>query len=157
MENILANFYTKFHRPKFLRGAKQSGMTLIEIIIVVALLGTLITYLVSSLTTASDGAKVDQAKIGMGGVGQALQLYRIHHGRYPTSEEGLGALLSNPGSSSSWRGPYTEKNKLKDPWQRPFEYKSLNNGRAYEISSEGLDSPIYYPERDEESGDGGSE
>ena len=157
MERTLSYLNSKLYRPKFLRASKQSGMTLIEIIIVVALLGTLITYLVSSLTTASDSAKVDQAKIGMGGIGQALQLYRIHHGRYPNSEEGLDALLRNPGSSSSWRGPYIEKNKLKDPWQRPFDYKSLNNGRAYEISSEGLDSPVYYPERDEESGEGGGE
>ncbi len=119
-----------------------------------ALLGTIITYLVSNLTSVSEGAKVDQAKIGMGGIGQALQIYRVHHGRYPTSEEGLDALLKNPGNSNSWRGPYIEKNKLKDPWQRPFEYKSINNGRNYELSSEGIGTTIYYPERDEDSAGG---
>lgn len=126
------------------------GLTLIEIIIVIALLGTLMTYLVSKLTSVADSAKVDQAKIGMGQIGQALQYYRVHNSKYPTTDQGLKALLSDPGSDKKWRGPYTEEEKLKDPWNNEFGYSS--DGRDYKITSagpdntEGNEDDISYPE-----------
>jgi general secretion pathway protein G len=126
------------------------GLTLIEIIIVIALLGTLMTYLVSKLTSVADSAKVDQAKIGMGQIGQALQYYRVHNSKYPTTDQGLKALLSDPGSDKKWRGPYTEEEKLKDPWNNEFGYTS--DGRDYKITSpgpdntEGTEDDVSYPE-----------
>lgn len=128
----------------------NKGLTLIEIIIVIALLGTLMTYLVSKLTSVADSAKVDQAKIGMGQIGQALQYYRVHNSKYPTTDQGLKALLSDPGSDKKWRGPYTEEEKLKDPWNNEFGYSS--DGRDYKITSagpdntEGNEDDISYPE-----------
>jgi general secretion pathway protein G len=130
--------------------SKRSGLTLIEIIIVIALLGTLMTYLVSQLTNVADSAKVDQAKIGMGGVGSALQIYRVHNSRYPTTEQGLDALLKDPGGDKKWRGPYIEEEKLRDPWGADFGYSS--DGRDYKITSVGPDNAegtaddITYPE-----------
>lgn len=130
--------------------SKRSGLTLIEIIIVIALLGTLMTYLVSKLTSVADSAKVDQARIGMGGIGSALQIFRVHNSRYPTTEQGLDALLKDPGGDKKWRGPYIEPEKLKDPWQGDFGYSS--DGRDYKITSPGPDGAdgtaddITYPE-----------
>ncbi len=129
-----------------------SGMTLIEIIIVVALLGTLMTYLVTTLTTTADEAKRDQAKLAMGNISQALQLYRVHNSKYPPSDKGLDALVNNPGDVKSWRGPYIEKEKLLDPWQKDFRYES--DGRVYKMTSGGIDEEfdtpddVTYPETD---------
>lgn len=124
-----------------LAGGKERGMSLIEIIIVVALLGTLMAYMVSNLIGQSEEAKKDQTKLAMGVIQQSLQMYRIHNNRYPTTEQGLAALLTNPGGDAkSWRGPYIESNKLKDPWDGPFQYES--DGRNFKILSSGPDNSL---------------
>lgn len=115
---------------------REKGMTLIEIIIVIALIGTLMTYMVTNLIGTSEEAKVDQTKLAMGVIEQSLQMYRIHNQRYPTSDQGLQALVNDPGAES-WRGPYIEQNKLKDPWGKKFKYES--DGQKYKIVSGGPD------------------
>jgi general secretion pathway protein G len=119
----------------------ERGMSLIEIIIVVALLGTLMAYMVSNLIGQSEEAKKDQTKLAMGVISQSLQMYRIHNNRYPTTDQGLNSLLTNPGGDAKgWRGPYIESNKLKDPWDQSFNYES--DGRQYKIISGGPDAQI---------------
>ncbi len=133
----------------------ERGMSLIEIIIVVALLGTLMAYMVSNLIGQSEEAKKDQTKLAMGVIQQSLQMYRIHNNKYPGSDQGLKALLDNPGDSKSWRGPYIEPNKLKDPWGNDFGYES--DGRQFKIISGGPDAQvgsgddITYPETEAQS------
>ncbi len=134
------------------KNALQKGLTLIEIIIVVALLGTLMTIIVRNLTQQADTAKEGQAKIGMANIAQGLQLYKVQVNHYPTTEQGLAALVSNPGEKA-WRGPYMEEKQLKDPWTTPYDYTS--DGRTFEIicagkdQTIGTDDDIYYPERPE--------
>ena len=134
LSNIKKLFMTPFGAAK---SVAQRGMTLIEIIIVVALLGTLMTYLVSNLTDVSESAKEDQARLGMGVISQSLQMYRVHNNSYPTSSQGLQALVANPGSSRRWRGPYIEEEKLMDPWGLEFTYEA--EGRNFRIISAGAD------------------
>lgn len=130
---------------------REAGMSLIEIIIVVALLGTLMAYMVSNLIGQADQAKIDSSKLAMGGIDQKLQMYRIHNNKYPTSEQGLNALLTSPGDAKAWRGPYIEPNKLTDPWDQPFGYE-CSDGRNFKITSAGPDGQmgsaddIVYPE-----------
>lgn len=134
----------------------EQGMSLIEIIIVVALLGTLMAYMVSNLIGQSEEAKKDQTKLAMGVIQQSLQMFRIHNNKYPSSEQGLKALLENPGDLKSWRGPYIEPNKLKDPWSNDFTYDS--DGRNFKILSGGPngtlgdEDDIGYPDADKGSG-----
>jgi general secretion pathway protein G len=133
----------------------KKGMTLIEIIIVVALLATLMAILVTNITKQGDEARVDQARIGMGGIAQALQMYRVHNNSYPTTQQGLGALVTDPGNASRWRGPYIEKEKLLDPWSNEYGYES--DGRKFQIISGGLDGQIggaddiFYPPKEGEA------
>ena len=129
---------------------KEAGMTLLEIIIVVALLGTLGVYLITNLTQQADTAKIDQTKLAIGNIRQALQLYRVHMKKYPTTDAGLQVLLENPGDKR-WRGPYIDNaNKLLDPWDAEFEYES--DGRNVKIMSAGpdfemgTDDDIIWPE-----------
>ena len=143
--------------PRFLgtRADAERGMSLIEIIIVVALLGTLMAYMVSNLIGQSEEAKKDQTKLAMGVIQQSLQMFRIHNNKYPSTDQGLKAMLENPGDLKTWRGPYIEPNKLKDPWQHDFNYES--DGRNFKIMSSGPDEQfgtaddITYPD---ESGSG---
>ena len=85
----------------------ESGMSLIEIIIVVALIGTLMTYMIRNVLQKQQEAQVDQVKIAMQTLRQDLDYYRVHNNKYPTTEQGLQALLSDPGGAGNWRGPYT--------------------------------------------------
>lgn len=143
----------------FSTSGSQKGMTLLEIIIVVALLGALMAMLVKNLTTQSENAQIDITKSGMAGISQNLQMYKLHNNRYPTTEQGLDALVSAPGDAPRWRGPYIEKDKLKDPWGTPYDYKS--DGKTYEIISAGPDlefgtaKDIHYPPQENEGGGGG--
>ena len=149
------NARSKFLKPfKTENSVLNAGMTLIEIIIVVALLGTLMTYLVSNLVGVQDSAKEDQARLGMGVIAQSLQMYRVHNGSFPTTAQGLDALVTNPGSSRRWRGPYIESEKLMDPFGNDFGYEA--EGRNYKIISGGADAlvgsedDIFYPEEKSE-------
>ena len=130
----------------------ERGMTLIEIIIVIALLGSLMAILVTNLSNTADKAREDQTRVSMGNIAQALQIYRVHNNKYPTTAQGLDALVSDPGENKRWRGPYIEKEKLKDPWGNAYDYTS--DGRKYEIISAGsdgqfgTDKDLFYPERE---------
>ncbi len=146
---LLRRISLVLNRP--FKNAAKSGMTLIEIIIVVALMGTLMAYLVRNLVGQQEEAKKDQTRLGMGVLEQCLQLYRVHNNRYPSTEQGLDAMMVAPSDVKTWRGPYTEANKLNDPWGNKFQYES--DGRVFKIISGGPDGSlgnaddIVYPEQ----------
>lgn len=131
----------------------QRGMSLIEIVIVIALIGTIMSVIISQVTSTSDEAMRDTAYIAMQKIGQNLQIYRVHNHRYPNTEEGLDALVTQPSNAKKWRGPYEEAEKLNDPWGMPFRYES--DGRKFRIFSDGADQisgtddDVSYPEEDQ--------
>lgn len=137
------------------RKRSQLGMTIIEILIVIALMGTIMTLVVTQVLDVGEGAKVDASRIGMGRLESTLQMYKIHNYRYPTSEQGLQALVAKPSGAKRWRGPYTEKGKLEDPWGNEYSYES--DGKSFKIVSAGPDlelgtgDDISYPEEESES------
>ncbi|MCX6118990.1 MAG: type II secretion system major pseudopilin GspG [Proteobacteria bacterium] len=143
-------------RNSFLRNTTrgplaQAGMSMIEIMIVVSLIGMLMTYIVRNVMVSADSNKVSQTKILMNMLVQDLQRYRIDNNKYPTTDQGLNALLNNPGGDvKNWRGPYTEDNKLTDPWGEKIQYES--DGRTVKMMSSGSDQimgnedDIFYPE-----------
>ena len=109
-------------------------MTLIEVIIVITLLGTLMTIIMQSILPGQREAQVNQTKIMLGRVSQDLLRFRMHTHRYPTTNEGLDALINDPGIKR-WLGPYTSKERLEDVWGQKFIYKS--DGKTFEILSSG--------------------
>ncbi len=141
----------KFFGSFYNHPLRQAGMSMIEIMIVVSLIGILMAYIVRSVMGAADNAKKDQTKIVFNILIQDLQRYKLDNNRYPTSDQGLNALLTNPGGDAkNWRGPYTEDNKTQDPWGEKINYES--DGRTIKLSSSGPDQTfgneddIFYPE-----------
>ena len=106
---------------KFLRDNR--GMTLVEIMIVIAIIGSLMAILGNQVMGRLRSAKISQAKIQMGEMGKALDMYYTACNAYPTTEEGLQALVTKPASCSSW-GPDPYLKKLsKDPWNGDYIYE----------------------------------
>ncbi len=137
MKNLLNLFLKPFGKE----ARRQAGMTIIEILIVIALIGTIMTIVMTNVIKSSDEAKVDLAKIAASQLENALRLYKLNNNKYPTTDEGLGALLQAPAGAKNWRGPYTEADKLKDPWGNDFGYESTGN-KAFKIRSAGLDAEM---------------
>ncbi len=120
---------------------RARGMTLIEILVVLVLLAVITGIVAGNFIGKGEKAKADAAKIEIGQISQTLDLYKLELGHYPTTQEGLQALISAPAGVSNWNGPYWKKNSVpKDPWGNEYKYASpASNGTAYEIISYGAD------------------
>ena len=118
----------------------QRGMTLIEILVVLVLIGIVMGILGGNFIGRGEKAKADAAKIEIGQIGQALDLYKLETGRYPSSSEGLQALVTAPAGATNWNGPYWKKSSIpKDPWGNDYRYTSPGQKGAYDIVSLGAD------------------
>lgn len=113
---------------------RQRGFTLIEIMVVVVILGILAALIVPKIMSRPDEARIVAARQDIGALAQALKLYRLDNKRYPTTEQGLQALVSKPTLApvpDGWKGGgYVEK-LPQDPWGHPYQY--LNPGLHGEI------------------------
>jgi general secretion pathway protein G len=120
--------------------ARQRGMTLIEILVVLVLIGIVLGIVGGNFIGKGEKAKADAAKIEIGQISQTLDLYKLEVGRYPSSQEGLQALISAPAGVANWNGPYWKKSTVpKDPWGNEYRYASPGSKGAYEIVSLGAD------------------
>lgn len=119
----------------------QAGMTLIEIIFVVALIAVVMGVVASNLGERADRAKVNATRIEIQNVINELDLFKLDMGRYPTQSEGLQALISAPQGAKRWNGPYWKKNQTpQDAWGNEFRYVMPGkNGAPFEIISLGAD------------------
>ncbi len=118
----------------------QSGFTLIEIMVVLVIIGLLMGIVGPRLIRQEEKAKVKAARIQIETLGTALDTYRLDVGRYPSTQEGLAALRQRPFGIDRWDGPYLKKDVPKDPWERPYLYRSPGEGgRPYDLYSLGAD------------------
>jgi general secretion pathway protein G len=118
----------------------QRGMTLIEILVVLVLIAIVMGIVGGNFIGQGEAAKSKAAAIEIGQIGQSLDLYKLEVGRYPTTQEGLQALIAAPSGVANWNGPYWKKGTLpKDPWTNDYKYTSPGAKGAYEIVSLGAD------------------
>lgn len=126
----------------------ERGYTLMEILIVLAILALIATFAVPNLMRVFGKAKSDVASIQLDNLKAALDIYRLENGGYPSDDQGLRALVERPSRApDSWSGPYIDKpESLIDPWGRPYRYRRIEDGGKIEIYTLGAD--------DTEGGDG---
>jgi len=126
--------------------SRRKGFTLLEVLMVVAIIGLLAMFIVPNLFGAKDKAEVDlvQATVNKG-LNGALDLYKAHLGSYPREEDGgLMALVEPPKdeeSAKKWHGPYVDVKALKDSWgtEYVYEFPGKYNEQGYDLSSAGKD------------------
>lgn len=116
------------------------GMTLIEILVVLVLIGIVMGIVGGNFLGKGEKAKADAAKIELNQIGQTLDLYKLEVGRYPTTQEGLQALIAAPSGVTNWNGPYWKNGTIpKDPWGNEYRYTSPGQKGDYDIVSLGAD------------------
>lgn len=110
-------------RRSRLRMRRSRGFTLIELLLVLVILAVLAAVVVPKFTGRSEQARVAAAKADIASIELQLDAFEIDAGRYPSSEEGLAALITPPSSVRAWNGPYLKKGMPMDPWNRPYVYR----------------------------------
>jgi|WetSurMetagenome_2_1015567.scaffolds.fasta_scaffold464523_2 general secretion pathway protein G len=119
-----------------IRGRK--GFTLVELLVVMAILAMLAALVGPKLFPKLGKGKQSAAKAQIELLGQALDQFKLDTGRYPTTQEGLDALMNNPGVDN-WEGSYLKKSLPSDPWNKPYIYTSPGTHNEYDLSSNGRD------------------
>jgi len=120
---------------------KQRGFTLIELLVVLAIIGLLAGLVGPQVMKHLGGAKTKAAKVQIEDLAGALDMYRMDTGRYPTTSEGLKALVEKPSDARAWNGPYLRKNKIPlDPWMYDYRYTSPGEHGRFDLYSYGADN-----------------
>lgn len=127
------------NREEHERRNKQAGFSLIELIVVLVILGLLATIVGPKVMDRMKGAKREIAKVQIAEIEQALELFSFDVGHFPQGNEGLQALIANPGGDQ-WKGPYLKKGAVpKDPWSREYVYRCPGQHGDYDLYSLGAD------------------
>lgn len=122
---------------------KFVGFTLIELLVVIAILGFIASLVGPSVMRQFAGAKSETARLQIADFGAALDLFYLDVGRYPTTSEGLSALVRAPSALPAWNGPYLKKSSVpKDPWGQDYQYRSPGEHGAYDLLSLGADQQM---------------
>lgn len=141
MRDIKDENETKIEGGGLSRMGNQKGMTLLEIMIVVGLIGGLLAVLGQTIFSNRDNARIGQARIQMSEIGKALEMFYTACNFYPSTDQGLRALVEAPTGDPScpnWGPePYIKKNVLKDPWGNEFVYERGDG--TYNLTSYGKD------------------
>ena len=117
------------------------GFTLVELLVVLAILGLLVGLVGPQVMKTLGSSKTKTARIQIEELSGALDIYRLEVGRYPTTNEGLQALVEQSGDAKNWNGPYLKKAQVpKDPWGFEYEYRSPGEHGSFDIWTLGADN-----------------
>jgi len=129
------------HPPAAGRAGTDAGFTLIELLIVLAILVLLAGLAAPQVLSYLGRARTEAAKVQIGAISTALELYALDNGGYPRPEAGLAALVKQPAGAPRWSGPYLKKAEgLVDPWGRPYQYRVPGRAGAFDVFTLGRDN-----------------
>jgi general secretion pathway protein G len=120
-------------------GASQRGFTLLELLVVMVIIGLLAGYVAPKFFAHIGKSEVKVARAQIDSLEKALEAYRLDMGAYPSSEQGLAALVTRPANEGRWSGPYLKKGVPADPWGRPYQYRQPGEHGDFDLLSFGKD------------------
>jgi general secretion pathway protein G len=116
------------------------GFTLVELLVVLAILAMLAGLVGPQVLNQLGGAKSKTAKVQIRDLEQALEMYKLDVGRFPSSDMGLRALVTQPSGVRGWNGPYLRGSRVpQDPWNNDYVYRFPGQGGGYDLMSYGAD------------------
>lgn len=124
------------------RRQAQSGFTLLELLVVVVIIGLLVSIVGPRVLSHLGKSERSTAKAQIEGLGKALDAYRLDTGHYPSTEQGLNALSTQPADEQRWNGPYLQKAVPLDPWGRAYNYRSPGKTDDFDLFSYAKDGQL---------------
>ena len=121
------------------RRLRASGFTLLELLVVIVIIGLLAGYVGPKYFGQIGKSEVKVARAQIDAFEKAIDAYRLDVGRYPSTEQGLAALVTRPANEPKWQGPYLRQDVPPDPWGKPYLYKMPGARADYDIISLGKD------------------
>jgi len=121
------------------RRSGSAGFTLLELLVVVAIIGLLAGYVGPRYFSQIGKSEVQLTRAQIDALGKTLDQYRLDTGHYPSTEQGLAALFTRPANEPKWAGPYLKKAVPQDPWGRPYVYVLPGEHGEYDLLSYGKD------------------
>lgn len=119
---------------------RAGGFTLLELLVVILIIGLLTGIVAPRFLGQVSRSEVTTARAQIDAFAKALDAYRIDNGQYPSTQQGLAALVLAPAGITTWRGPYLQGEVPLDPWRMPYQYQSPGpNGKDYQVQSYGRD------------------
>ena len=118
---------------------RQAGFTLLELLVVMVIIGLLASYVGPRYFAQVGKSEIKTTKAQIDALEKALDQYRLDVGHYPTTEQGLNALMTRPTDEPRWEGPYLKKAVPMDPWGHPYLYKKPGDHGEYDLLSYGND------------------
>jgi general secretion pathway protein G len=133
-------FFNENEKRERRHDAGQRGFTLVEMLVVISIIGLIMGLIGPRVLNYLSESKVKAAKIQLQSFAGALDLFYLDAGRFPSTSEGLAALMQRTPGVAAWNGPYLKGNVLPtDPWSHPYVYRAPGNHAPYEITSYGSD------------------
>ena len=123
--------------PKARHSHGQLGFSLLELLVVLAIMGLLMSLVGPQVLNQLGGAKSKTAMIQIKDFEQALEMYSLDVGNYPSTTDGLEALIRKPSGTDGWNGPYLKGDIPKDPWKKEYLYKYPGEHAEFDITSYG--------------------
>ena len=117
----------------------SQGFTLLELLVVIVIIGLLAGYVAPRYFSQVGKSEVQVARAQLDAFEKALDQYRLDTSHYPSTEQGLDALMTKPASEARWQGPYLKRTAPPDPWGRPYVYRAPGAKADFELISYGRD------------------
>jgi general secretion pathway protein G len=111
----------------------QRGFTLLELLVVIAILGLLIGLVAPAALRQLGSARTSVARQSIERIGSVLDMYKLDVGTYPTTDQGLRALVQQPAGVTNWNGPYVKGDVPVDPWNHPYVYRDPSSRSAHDF------------------------